>query len=226
MKLTALAISVWDADDFLNDRNTNPRNTTRYLFATEEEAREYAKDNTDADIDNYNDATMLADIDVDEATILEESGCESIEDFMECLNEPYSTTIWHKAYGHDEKERVADYIFENCSGQECDVECSNYDFDKRLDGAILVEWTWHRYTGYARKVLELRYAYYNETESVLTKQDSVTARQVDVVLTAEKVAASSDLALDLTNALLDGSWKWTDKYKVEQLIEDLTHVSD
>ena len=220
MELYALANSVWHADDYLNDRNTNPMCTDLYLFATEEEAKDFAINSLSYDDDIYNDGTIYS-ADIAEEDILEATGFESMEDFNEALAEPYSTEPRKKNFGEDEKAAVAQLVMdEDGCGIPCD--CANYDFGKSLEGAILVMWSWQTYVGYARKCEGLRYGYSDDTEELLTKQDRVFAGQVDVVMTAEEVEASEDLQNDLTERLLQKrDWKWTNPDFVEFSIETI-----
>lgn len=216
-KLYCLAVSVWDADDYLNDRNTNPNWTDLYLYATREEAeKKAAKVDTDNDI--YNDGTIYTG-ELDEDEILELTGFDTIDDFNEALAEPYSTDARVKNFGEDEKTEVARAIMENPTDEDF-IECANYDFNKTLDGCILVFWSWERYIGYARKCIEVRRAYSNEDETLLTKQDKVFAAQCDILMTKEEVENADDLQEAIREKLEDEAWKWTNHSFVEFLIEN------
>lgn len=206
IKLFVLAVNVWDADDYLNDRNTDPKHTDLYLFPTKERAEQKTKA---LDIDNtvYNDG-IIFEGELDESEILELTGFETIEDFNEALAEPYSTNPRKKNFGEDEKTEVACAIMEDPAKEET-IECANYDFNKSLDGCILVFWSWQRHVGYARKCIEVRRAYSDETETILTKQDHVFATQCDILLTAEEVNNADNLQESVLEALEKSSWKWT-----------------
>ena len=209
MKLYALSVSVWGSDDYIPDRNTNPLMTEKYLFATEEEARKFAKEETDADDRYYNDG-WLCTAEIDDKDILDLTSYDTIEDFADAMR------------GNLHEDEIAEWVIDNDKSGGDYVECNNYDFDKSLDGAILVVWSWQTYVGYARKIEELRYAYYGETERILTKRDKTFVSQIDVVMTAEEVAASTDLESDLIDELLaNGNWKWTNPWKVERLIDEI-----
>ena len=93
-KLFVLSVSVWSADDYLNDRNTNPQHADHYVFATKEEAEERAQ-NITADADVYNDGVIYS-MDLNDEQILDITGMENIEDFEEALRTPYSDSIWTK----------------------------------------------------------------------------------------------------------------------------------
>lgn len=217
MKLHALVNSVWHADDWFSGSNCNPMNNEYYLFGSFEDAEQYAKQ-LDVDSDFFNDGTIYT-ADVDEETILELSGCETIECFNEMLAEPYSNVPRMKSYGEDEKACVAEHV-QNISRGEAQVDCANYDFDKSLEGAILVVWNWQRYVGYARECECLRYASEGETEKLLTKEDKSFVSQVDIVMTAEEVAqAGDDLQLQLYDRLHEESWRWQNVGFVETLIQ-------
>ena len=216
--LFVLANNVWDADDYLNDRNCNAIRYDLYLYATKEECIDKAK-SLDTRCDIYNDA-FICSKEMEESEILELTGYETIEEFDEALREPYSTDARKKNLGEDEKGEVAAAIRENYD-EEFDVECANYDFDKSLEGAVLVFWSWERYIGYARKFIEIRRGYSDDTEALLTKQDKVFATQCDVVLTAEQVEeAGDDLHEAILDRLTDGTWKWQNQSFMERCVEE------
>lgn len=206
--LYVLSNSVWDASDYLNDCNTNPRYTEHYVFATKEEAEEQAQNVATAS-DIYNDGMLFA-MELTDAEILDISGDDDINDFNEALSED----------NHEAMEDVAKYIVENADEYD-PVVCANYDFDQTLDGAILVFWSWQRYTGYARKLIDVRFAYYDETEAMLAKEDQVFATQCDVLLTADEVKnAGEDLREAVRQELEDKrDWRWQNPSFIETLIE-------
>ena len=208
-KLYALQVKVWDADDYLNDRNTDPLYTDLYLFATKEEAKSNALA-LHADDSVYNECFIFTG-ELTAEEILETTGFDSIEDFDEALEEPYSDDPNAKNYGETEKTDVAKAIIEDPESEE-DAECANYDFDKSLEGSILVFWSWEKYVGYARKCIDIRRAEESDTAAMLTKRDKNFATQCDVLLTAEEVEATTDiqdLRETVTQALENSKWKWT-----------------
>ena len=206
IKLFVLVVSVWDADDYLNDRNCDPKRIDTYLYATREEAEQKAQNlNTGNDI--YNDGTIYTG-ELTEQEILDITGYETIEDFNEAMAEPYSTNPNVKNLGEFEKGNVAKEIIDN-STDEYIIECVNYGFNKSLEGCILVFWSWERHIGYARKCIEVRRAYSDETETILTKRDKVFVTQCDILLTAEEVNNAENLQESILEALAKSSWKWT-----------------
>lgn len=217
MELHALVVSVWHADDWFSGGNCDPMNNEIYLFCDFEKAEQYAKQ-LDVDSDFFNIGTIYT-ADVDEETILELSGCETIEDFNEMLEEQYSNVPRMKNYGEDERADVAQWIVKHADNVT-QVDCANYDFDKSIEGAIVVVWSWQRHVGYARKCECLRYASEGETEKLLTKEDKSFVSQVDIVMTAEEVAqAGDDLQLQLYDRLHEESWRWQNVGFVETLIQ-------
>ena len=214
--LYCLSNSVWDADDFLNNRNCNPKGTDLYLFATEAKAEEFAMLlDTDNRICNECD---LYDGEVDEAKILELTGFETIDEFDEALKESYSLSCSN--FGEDELTAVCSYIIDEYEYTMQNVMCANYDFNKSVEGAVIVVWSWQRYTGYARKCEELRYGQHGETEKMLTKQDRVFVSQCDVVMTKKEVEDCQDLSCELRERLLEKDWKWTNPHFVARMIEE------
>lgn len=215
--LYVLANSVWNADDYLNDHNTDPKHTDLYLYATREEAEQKAQ-NLDTDDDIYNDGTIYTG-ELTEQEILDITGYDTIDEFNEALVEPYSTNPNVKNLGEFEKGNVAKEIMENPANEDI-IECANYDFNKSLEGCILVFWSWERHIGYARECIEVRRAYSEETETLLTKRDKVFATQCDILLTAEEVESADDLQEAVREALERDSWKWNNTRFVESQIEE------
>ncbi len=215
-KLFVLTNHVWDADDYAHGCNCDPVRTDTYLYATREECEQKAQA-LDVSDDIYNDAVVYEG-ELEESEILELTGYETIDEFNEALAEPYSTEPRVKNLGEDEKGEVAEAIMDNPTFEQS-IDCANYDFDKPLDGCILVFWSWHRYIGYARKFIELRRAYSGDTERMLIKQDKVVATQCDVLLTAAEVEAADDLQAAIRDALARDSWKWTNPGAAEREAE-------
>lgn len=216
--LFVLANSVWDADDYLNDRNCDPKYTDAYLYATRKECEDKAQE-LEVAADIYNDGTIYEG-ELEESEILELTGYETIEEFDEVLREPYSTDARVKNLGEDEKGEVAAVIIENPT-DENNIECVNYDFNKSLEGAVLVFWSWERYIGYARKFIEIRRGYSDDKEAMLAKQDKVFAKQCDVVLTAAEVKDAGDnLHEAILDRLQDGTWKWQNQSFMERSVEE------
>lgn len=217
MKLFALVNSVWDADDFLNSRNTDPRYHEYYLFTSKEECEKKALQlYCDADI--YNE-TFVYEGELSNEEIKELSGV-STPDFKKMLKEPYSTSS-EKNWGEDEKTAVAQAIVDEPE-YDYPVDAANYDFDKSLEGSILVFWEWRTYVGYARKCLEVRYADEDDTEAILTKQDHTFVSQCSVLLTAEEVRNAKKqkkLYLAVLDELQQDTWKWTNPSYAESQAE-------
>lgn len=222
MKLFVLANSVWCAGDYLSDRNCNPKYVDLYLFTSEKQCREKAL-NLYYDFETYNDCTMFVSKEISDKTIEEISGVE-ISEFKKMLAEPYSSNS-NKNWGEDEKEMVAAEIVEDSSlymYEDSTIDVANYDFDKSLNGSILVFWEWRTHVGYARKCLEVRYADDDETEALLTKQDSTFVSQCDVLLTAEEVRNAKKqkkLYLAVLDELQQDTWKWTNQNYAESQAE-------
>lgn len=216
-KLYVLANTVWNANDYLNCDNCNPKYTDFYLYATEKEAEQKAI-TLDVDNDIYNNCTLYTG-ELSEEEILELSGYATIDEFNEALAEPYSTDARVKNLGEDEKGEVAKAIFENPI-DERPVECVNYDFAKSLEGAVLVFWSWDRFIGYARKLIEVRRAYSDDTEALLIKQDEIYSTQCDILLDADEVEAADDLQEVIRERLERGCWKWNNPDFITTAIEN------
>lgn len=218
--LWALNLTSYNARDYFDGKCCDCY-TEMFLFATSEEAKAFAM-GIDVDSDSYNEC-MLFHGDLTEEEILDVSGFEEMADFEEALREPYSTNPRRKNYGEDEKKAVAAFIQQEYDETLEDIECANYDFNKSIEGSIIVVWAWEKHIGYAREFKELRYAWHDETERMLAKEDRTFVPQVDVVMTKEEVESSADLKAELTKRLLGSSdrWKWTRPGHVESAIEEI-----
>ena len=206
MKITVLSINVWHADDYLNERNTNPMRVDKYIFKNEEEAKTFAL-NLDQDSDIYLDGTIY-EAELDTQEVLELTYFDSVDEFWEGIN------------GNLHENEVANMVIdEDGCGVPCD--CANYDFNKSIEGAIIIMWSWQTYVGYARKFEGIVRCKHGDTETLLVKQDRIFATQADIIMTAEEVAASTDLQSDLTERLLGNryKWKWCNEYFVRELID-------
>ena len=216
-ELWALDVTSWNANDYFEGKSGNST-TQMYLFATSDEAKAFAM-GIDEDSDSYNEC-LLYHGELTEEEILEESGFETMEDFDEALREPYSTVWNRKNFGEEEKGLMAGFVITEYNDTMEEIPCANYDFDKSIKGAIIVVWSWHQYVGYAREFKELRYATYDETEKMLTKEDRTFVPQVDIVMTADEVANSKHLREELTEILHRDHWKWTKPSHVDFAIMD------
>lgn len=235
--LYVLLNNVWDAADYFKDEdnfdgyfsNHNPRYTDLYLYATREEAEQKAQ-NLDTGNDIYNDCTLVCG-ELTEQEILDISGFETIEEFNDALAEPYNPkekNICEFGKGNVAKKvMLAREIWENFVPQEI-IECANYDFDKSLEGCILVFWEWRLHVGYARKCIEVRRAYSDDTEKLLIKEDRVFPEQCDILLTAEEVENADNLREAVREALECDSWKWCNDpmKRLDGELDELFNPSD
>lgn len=218
-KLTVVANLIWDADDYLHDRNTDARTIDYYLLRDDsEEELKKVYDDIDADSDIYNDAVICRNVEITEEDVLY-NGFDSIKEFEEELElaldgDPKRSSLF----------QLEQYIIDNNDWINLDVP--NYDFDKSIEGAIIVFWSWKTYVGYCRKFEGMRYAGYNETERMLTKQDSTFVTQCSILMTAEEVAASEGLRADLEDALWNRGWKWNNTHAVYAAIDELAPEND
>ena len=217
-KLYVLKNNVWNAHDYLNCYNCDPKYTDIYLYSTEEEAEQKAMA-LDVDNEIYNDCTIYTG-ELSDDEIINLTGYETIDEFNEVLAEPYSTYARVQNLGEDEKGEVAKAILTNPI-DERQVDCANYDFEKSLDGAILVFWSWERFVGYARKLIEVRRAYSDDTEAILNKQDKIYVTQCDVLMTADEVEVADDIQEAIRERLENGSWKWNNHGFITSAIEML-----
>ena len=92
-----------------------------------------------------------------------------------------------------------------------------------VEGALLIVWSWNRYTGYARDIKEIREGIYGEDESICIKRDKVFVPQVDVLVKKEELEGLSreDRRSLIEQRLGESQWKWT--MKAENAIRRYIH---
>ena len=217
-KLFVLENVIWRASDWLDtERSSDPISCEMFLFKTKEECEKKASE-IEADEEVYNECTIYQGSLSDEE-ILDITGFDSIEDFEEALSETYSTNPSVRNFGEFEKCEVAREIRENATSEDTfEVKCANYDFNRSLEGAILVFWSWERYIGYARRFKFIRIATSDDKTAMLTKEDRVFATQCDVLLTKEEAAEAEENGHweeSVRERLDDSSWKWCNATSTE-----------
>lgn len=218
-KLTLVANSIWHADDYLNDRNTNPIDVQYYLLRDDsEEELKKVYDDIDADSDIYNDAVICRNVELTEEDILD-NGFDSIEEFEEELELALDDDSKRSSL-HELEQYILNY------SDWINIDVPNYDFDKSIEGAIIVFWSWRTYVGYCRKFEGMRYANCDDTNRMLTNRDSTFVTQCSILMTAEEVAASEDLRADLEDALWNRGWKWNNTHAVYAAIDELAPKDD
>ena len=213
MKIFVLSVSVWRANDYYECANTNPLHVDKFIFKSVEEAQQFALEALESNDEVYNDGTIyVADVDFDEVKEL-------------CLFDS-EQEFWEGIRGNLHENLVANLVIEK--GEEhSGCYCHNFNFEQPLRGAIVVVWQWVKYVGYARKCVEIRYAYDYETFICLTKKDKTFCNQMDIVMTADEVAKSTNLELDLITKLHEErDWRWTNPSNVDWFIDLLTPSDD
>lgn len=87
---------------------------------------------------------------------------------------------------------------------------------KKLQGdEIIVEWSYYRYVGYARKFHEIYTAedlgFEKETDLATGNEESTYRKNFSILLTHEEVEGITEKELEekILERLKDGSWKWT-----------------
>lgn len=117
---------------------------------------------------------------------------------------PYRDLIGY--YLTDEMYRLAD-LSNTASSTEI-IEPSG----DNIEGAVLVEWSWEKYVGYARNLHSLRFGNYNETEAdLVTGNEERTFRHnLSLLVEADKLSGLSNAEKieTIREALDHDSWKW------------------
>ena len=100
-------------------------------------------------------------------------------------------------------------INENGSADDIEYFYKYYEY-KKLEGSILVFWSWQQHVGYCRKFEEVRYAYSDEDEKICIKEDRVFHTQCDVLCEASELEGLSreEVRNLVSQKLSEKHWKW------------------
>lgn len=90
---------------------------------------------------------------------------------------------------------------------------------KSIEGALLVEWSWDRYIGYAREFRGVRFGSRCETEVITIPVDHTFYPQVSVVLTAEEVAEFGEDAISIAHERILDMGKWRNPSRILPALE-------
>lgn len=208
MKTTAyiLSIKVWNSNDYFdfteNDVSCNHQYTDNYLFSSEEKAEAFAATLGNDDDETYYEGMIYRLVDMDADDLMFYTSYDSEEEYMADFNEAIDS-------GEEVSSRIISDTLLGFVDDYYWVDIENHDFDKSLEGSILVFWSWERHVGYARKCLEVREARADETERLLTKEDMPFTAQCDILLTADEVRNADNLQEAVAEALGRSDWKWT-----------------
>jgi hypothetical protein len=89
---------------------------------------------------------------------------------------------------------------------------------RSLDGCLLIEWSWERYPGYARNLLNIGFAgeypfydFKNEVDLISGNEDRTFRSNYNILLTKEEVAGTDPKYLEhfIHEELDKAHWKWT-----------------
>lgn len=120
---------------------------------------------------------------------------------------------WEAIENHGEEcftdANLFDIINENDSAEDIEYFYKYYEY-KKLEGSILVFWSWQQHVGYCRKFEDVRYAYNDEDEKMCIKEDRTYNTQCDVLCEAgELEGLSREEIRDLVSRKLgENHWKW------------------
>lgn len=128
-----------------------------------------------------------------EKTIKPEFGTEYDIDLMECTADALPLD------DYDPDCDDAEMAIEDATTGEWGFACVNeanewasrtveYPYET-LKGSIVVYWRWETHVGYAMKYQELELMIVNETERICVEKDSVTSRQISVLLRPNAIKA-------------------------------------
>lgn len=114
-------------------------------------------------------------------------------------------------------------------------EGSTYEGDN-IEGSIIVEWSWEKYTGYCRNLLNIGIAgeypfweFKHESDLTTGNEEITFKSNYSVLLTSKEVEDCDDLKEAIEEALASDSWKWNYFKKnpasqfISEKIEEITN---
>ena len=111
-----------------------------------------------------------------------------------------------------------DTIYYNTTSHlETDViYCGSIELGKDISGSIIIEWSYEKYIGYARNLLNIGIAGEYPFESISFERDLITGGEtyinkpcISVLLSKEQMNTSFNLEDDIYEALSDNNyWRW------------------
>ncbi len=202
MKLYTLVCNYWNAGDWynytVNNRSMNPSGCEILgVFPSLELAQEAMK-GIPEDEDFTQDMTIY------------ESEPFNLDKFMK----DYDLTVYDIQLFYYENWRV---YFDGDFMKHHPVDVLTIEQNsKELQGdEIIIEWSYYRYAGYARKFHDIYTAeelgFEKETDLATGNEESTYRKNFSILLTHEEVEGLTEKELEgkIMEALEDGSWKWT-----------------
>ena len=100
-------------------------------------------------------------------------------------------------------------------GEAEDVWTGDSNDGDDIAGAVIIEWSWEKYVGYARNLVRVGMAgewpfqeFSKESDLISGNEDRTFRSNYSVLLTPEEVKASNDLQESIDEALNADHWKW------------------
>lgn len=214
-KLYSINVSYWDDDHWYDwtvlNESVNPNYSEIEGIYIDEQSAMKAFDDFVA---KYNDDEFVADVTLYESTDMSDEWNDLVEYFKsidESIDEHIENGLLDKNY-YDELD--GSYLLYNDLKSET-IEPKHHNDDINED-AIIIEWEWQKYVGYARKFKRIGRAW---EFGIKTKFDLTTGN-------SERVFRSnlSDFPSDITSEeLLDevSDWKWTNQGQLERDVYEL-----
>lgn len=109
---------------------------------------------------------------------------------------------------------------ENCYHEEIESDIITHDYES-IEGALLVEWSWDRFVGYARKYQGVRLGWHGETSEITIEEDHVFRGQISLIMTAEEIKEFGDDAVYIAHDRILDMGKWQNSSRILKDLEDL-----
>lgn len=120
---------------------------------------------------------------------------------------------------------------ETCDDCRCntllETQTNTYQHYANLDGAVILDWQWHRYIGYARNLLKIRekYAFEENEGDLFNGNQEYTGKRVSEVLATKEEMEGLDkegqLELLIRKLTKERDYKWTCSHEaIERIVKD------
>ena len=136
----------------------------------------------------------------------------------------------------DEEFELADLENYNEYQGDCEEVWSGSEFKgESIEGAIIIEWSWEKYVGYARNLKDIGtagqfpfHAFKTENDLISGNEERTFRSNYSILLTAEEISKSDNLQESIEEALNASSWKWNhfkNNPQSQHIVEKIEEIS-
>lgn len=140
------------------------------------------------------------------------------------FGEGYEVSAWSAELedgyeeGYEEGYDILDYLIEQDTVADSEYVYHEY---RSLEGAVVIEWHWETYMGYARKFECVRYGHRDEDEAICIDVDHTYKTQYSVLAWPEDLSDDDCKNLQMCLNEIYGMGKWQTEGAAERAINDM-----